>query len=412
MTTSGSSVVVVVDSSCEVSVDATAIASKNSSKSTILFKLVSKSVMSSSEVKTSSPFASALGNNSYKNAASATRKAANSRNDIPPSELVSINLNVTSAAILIKSAGSASGASVVVVVGAPTVTRSKGVGVSPFRSPGSSVTTSGSSVVVVVDDPNSKFSGDPVLLGLTVGVTPSSEQILQVDWQYMLAVPKPALEGSHEPSANRPWQFLAKLPNTLIMATSSSGFDSQAGLQTPHVAGQWCRTMLTKGLSGKQRPSVLASVHDCGPCLLNAKRTPTSSSGAELHAEQAFVILSYEHPVTAKHSRGVFVAHASPLIIVVVVVVDVVIVFVFVVVEDVSVSVTVVDDSVEVDIVVVDTVVVLSVLVVLVLDVVVEVMVTVVVEVVQLPQRTGQPSLKASPKASSISQKSVENLLQ
>lgn len=182
---------------------------------------------------------------------------------------------------------------------------------------------------------------------------------------------------------------------------SSSGFDLHADLQTPHVAGQWCRTISTNGLSGKQRPCVFASAHDCGPCLLKTKRTPILSSGAELHPEQVFVVLSYKHPGSVKHALGVFAAQASPPVIVVAEVEDVVVV---VEVVDVSVvvlvSVAVVDDAV----VVVPVVVLVSVAVVVVdVD---------VVEVVQLPQRTGQPFLKAAPSASSISQNSVGNLLQ
>jgi len=73
VTTAGSSVVVVDDSS-EATVGvgegagvATESALKNSPKSTIPSKLVSKSVMSSSEVKTLFPSTSALGNKLYKN---------------------------------------------------------------------------------------------------------------------------------------------------------------------------------------------------------------------------------------------------------------------------------------------------------------------------------------------------------
>lgn len=118
----------------------------------------------------------------------------------------------------------------------------------------------------------------------------------------MSATAKLELEGSHEPSLSRPWQVFEKLPNVLTIAISSSGFDVQAGLQTPHDVGQCCRTMVAKELSGMQRPCAFAAAQDCGPCLLNARRTPTSLSGAESHP---VVVVDVEDVVSVSVSVAV-----------------------------------------------------------------------------------------------------------
>jgi len=118
----------------------------------------------------------------------------------------------------------------------------------------------------------------------------------------MRATAKLELEGSHEPSLSRPWQVFEKLPNVLTIAISSSGFDVQACLQTPHDVGQCCRTMVAKELSGMQRPCAFAAAQDCGPCLLNARRTPTSLSGAESHP---VVVVDVEDVVSVSVSVAV-----------------------------------------------------------------------------------------------------------
>ena len=79
------------------------------------------------------------------------------------------------------------------------------------------------------------------MIGPTVGGVEKlllSSHILQVDWQYILAIEKPELDGLHEPSSRRPKQDFVKIPNLLIIAPSLSDFDLHAGLQTPHDVGQ------------------------------------------------------------------------------------------------------------------------------------------------------------------------------